>query len=252
LRFRAHCYVAGDRLAAAETTKREVFVIENIGVHGTDASDPAAGVFVDESLKQAVLRLAAESADEEGHGVHVARLSLALLDQLEALHDLGADSRVWLWAAARLHDIGWRDGQKGHHKSSRDRILAASELPLDQRERIVVAAIARYHRKALPKAKHKCFGPLSESDRRLVRVLGGLVRLADGLDRTHRGLVRRIHCHAAGRTVHIRCFASESIEVELEAARRKSDLFCQALGVDLRIDATQLGRRGARGIEAGA
>jgi alpha-galactosidase len=46
-----------------------------------------------------------------------------LFDELQPLHLLGAQERFWLNAGALLHDIGWIEGQKGHHKTALRTIL---------------------------------------------------------------------------------------------------------------------------------
>ena len=74
---------------------------------------------------QAVLQLAKDCDYEEEHTHQVARLSLRLFDELEPLHRLGPKERFWLRCGALLHDIGWIEGRKGHHKTSLQLILDA-------------------------------------------------------------------------------------------------------------------------------
>jgi exopolyphosphatase/guanosine-5'-triphosphate,3'-diphosphate pyrophosphatase len=49
----------------------------------------------------------------------------------------------------------------------------------------LVAQVARYHRKAPPQPDHEEFQALKASAQKSVLVLGGILRLADALDRTH-------------------------------------------------------------------
>ncbi len=181
----------------------------------------------------------------------MAKLALDLFDQLECFHGIQPRLRDLLWAGARLHDIGWRDGRKGHHKTSRDLILQDRTLPLSRQERALVAAVARYHRKALPKASHPCLGGLEENDRRSAIQLASLVRLCDGLDRTHQGRIDRVHCRASDGKVHLRCFALGPVEEEQAAAEKKSDLFQQTFAVCVKIRTTALHTQQGRKIPAG-
>ena len=194
-----------------------------------EAIDPFAAE-EEPNLLASVLALARGSLFEEAHSAQVARLALALYDALEALHGLSSPERLLLQCAALLHDIGYRDGDKGHHKSALRRIMQAPQLAMDMRRRRLIACTARYHRKALPKASHPVFADLNGDDRRRVRILGGLLRLADGLDRTHRGMVQRITALATDSEVRILARATGPAEMEQWAAVKKSDLLAQALG----------------------
>lgn len=179
---------------------------------------------------EAVLELARRCGYEREHTRQVTRLALALFDELRGLHGYGPWERFLLRCGATLHDIGWIEGQKGHHKTARRLILAADDLPLTERERQIVALIARYHRKALPKAKHPGWADLEAADRRRVRLLGGILRVADGLDRSHLSRVRGVRCEMAGGEVVVRCDADGPLEAELAAADKKADLLREALG----------------------
>ena len=148
---------------------------------------------------RAVCALAEAHRYEREHTHQVTRLAMALFDGLAPALGLNADARFLLQCGAMLHDIGWSDGRKAHHKTAQRLILAAEGLPFDDRERTIVALVARYHRKALPAPDHEGYADLGEADRRLVRALGGILRVADGLDRSHVNVVRERGIDLAGR-----------------------------------------------------
>ena len=125
-------------------------------------------------------------------------LALRLFDELQPLHGLGATERFWLHCAGLLHDIGWIEGRKGHHKTALRMILTTPDLPFERREREIIGCVARYHRRGLPTLKHEAFAALSAPDQRVVRRLAAILRVADGLDRTHQGIVKDVTC-AIGR-----------------------------------------------------
>ncbi|MFW5839269.1 MAG: metallophosphoesterase family protein [Planctomycetota bacterium] len=184
----------------------------------------------------AVVPLGQNCHFEQEHAEHVTRLALMLFDQLQPLHEYGADQRDLLCAAAMLHDIGWVGGKKKHHKTSRDLILAAEGLKLDKSDRRMVAAIARYHRRALPCTSHRLYGRMKESDRQRLCLLGGMLRLADGLDRSHAGAVQDLHCRVISDQVVVHCYSDAPAEPELQAGARKSDLLSRALGKEIVLD----------------
>lgn len=158
---------------------------------------------------------------DQGHFLQVTRLALRLFDYLRPLHGRGDEDRVLLQLAALLHDIGWADGQRGHHKSSMRRILGASELPLQRKERWLVALIARYHRRALPKDKHPIFSELDVEDRRRVSELACLLRIADGLDYSHDASVADLSVKISSGEVLVLCSSKHPLERDLDRALRK-------------------------------
>ena len=197
----------------------------------------------------AVVALAERCHYEEGHTRQVTRLALRVFDELGGLHHFGQTERFWLECAGLLHDIGWIDGQQGHHKTALRLILGDSSLPFDDRVRAVVASIARYHRRALPSRKHEHFAGLRPSDRRTVSMLAGILRMADGLDRTHGDLVTDLTCEVAANRIVVRCDVNGSAEAEVEAALQKGDLLEEMLGRRLDVVTTRQiqGRRGRGG-----
>lgn len=194
----------------------------------------ARGDLVDEAQK-----FGARARYEKPHALQVARLALELFDGLSALHGYasGGRERALLQAGALLHDAGLARGADGHHKASRDMILEDAGMPLSDRERVVVALIARYHRKALPKNAHKHFAALPDHHKMMVERLGAFARLADGLDRSHRGLVRGLGVALGKEAVTLTLSASGRIDGELEYGKIKSDLFERVFGK--RLDLVQ-------------
>jgi putative phosphoesterase len=173
---------------------------------------------------EAVLALATRCRYEREHTHQVTKLALALFDQLEGLHQLGPGDRFWLECGALLHDIGWTEGQQGHHKTALRLIMADPRLPLERREREIVGLIARYHRKSLPNEQHKHYGNLHSADQHRVAVLGGILRVADGLDRTHDSVVESLTCKLSKRKITIACQVREPADIEFMAAKKKADL----------------------------
>jgi exopolyphosphatase/pppGpp-phosphohydrolase len=163
-------------------------------------------------------------ADME-HSIHVTELSLMLFDGLRSLHCLDDIDRDLLEYAGVLHDIGWKDGQKDHHKTSLRMILADDRLPLDGAERAIVANVARYHRGGMPDEKHKAYGMMGAADRSKVDRLASIMRLADGLDVSHSSVVRSVECHNNKGNVMIILQTNGSPDREMQKIGKKKDLF---------------------------
>jgi exopolyphosphatase/guanosine-5'-triphosphate,3'-diphosphate pyrophosphatase len=188
-----------------------------------------------ESRLEEVRKTARSFGYNEGHSSQVTRLATRLFDELGKLHGLGAEERFWLQYAGILHDIGWVEGQKGHHKASLRIILAEPHLPFDERERNIVGSIARYHRKKLPNKGHPNFAALQRGERQKVKALSAILRVADGLDFTQQSLVKDITCEVSPGQVIVNCAVSEDAETEKERAMKKGDLFEEVFNRDLAI-----------------
>jgi exopolyphosphatase/guanosine-5'-triphosphate,3'-diphosphate pyrophosphatase len=117
------------------------------------------------------------------------------------------------------------------------------------REIEVMANVVRYHRRAYPKRAHANFARLAKADRRLVRRLAGMLRVAAALNRSHQQLVTDVRCHARRERVTIVVQAVREPLVELWDARRKAGLFEKAFAARLTVrwdDATAAAARPLR------
>jgi len=169
---------------------------------------------------------------EPDHPRQVARLALALFEGLSPLHRYGASERRLLECAALLHDIGWSvSGPEGraHHKASSRLIREFSWKTLTPTEVLCVAAVARYHRKALPKPDHEDLKTLSPADHSRVEWLAACLRTADGLDRRHLQHVTRVSVRISRQQTELWVDAPGQIDEELAAADQKSDLLRSVL-----------------------
>jgi exopolyphosphatase/guanosine-5'-triphosphate,3'-diphosphate pyrophosphatase len=170
---------------------------------------------------------------DDMHSQQVATLSLALFDQMADSYGLKKRERVLLEAAALLHDIGYYISYHSHHKHSCHLIRHADLFGITPREREMVAVIARYHRKSLPKKKHDEFQRLTVKEQATVIKLAGILRLADGLDRRRCSTVSGLQCSVEGSLVRLTLSGAEDLAVELFGASAKKDLFEKAFGVQV-------------------
>jgi exopolyphosphatase/guanosine-5'-triphosphate,3'-diphosphate pyrophosphatase len=194
----------------------------------------------DEALEQAIA-LAERYDYEVGHSHQDARLALCIFDLTTSLHDLGDEYRDLLHYAAILHDIGYWYDYENHHKHAFRMIMEADLPALTPREKLIVANVARYHRSARPKLKHKGFAALDPDDREIVTRLAAILRFADGLDRSHTNAVEDLDCWIHGDPVPVRCTAvftvypPEGNDLERWAGGKKSRFFAEVFGVTVMI-----------------
>lgn len=164
----------------------------------------------------------------EGHAQHVSRLALDLFRGLRPLHGLPNADGELLEFAALLHDIGFYIAGSKHHKHGQYLIENVGLAGFSPDEISLMAQTVRYHRKATPKDTHLPYNALSDGLKRRVRVHAALLRVADGLDRTNRQLVRSVRCRILSKEIEFVLTAPEGdLELELWAARRKADLLAE-------------------------
>lgn len=159
-----------------------------------------------------------------------------MYDDLQDLHQLSERNRLLLQSASLLHDIGWIKGRLRHHKTARDIILRSFRLPLTREEKVIVALVARYHRRSLPRESHKYYADLPEERQTALKKLAAILRIADGLDRRRISAVDDVHCAVRKDAVALNIDADDFSEVEKEAALKKADLFRDIFGKNITIN----------------
>lgn len=185
--------------------------------------------------RDAVLEFARSCRFDEPHSLQVDRLTQKLFSVLAADNGLTQRHGQLLEAAALLHDIGYFINYDRHHQHSYHLIRHANLFSFTPQEREIIAQVARYHRKGKPKKSHQAFAQLSREDRDLVSKLGGILRLADGLDRRRNGQVDDIACHLRQGVLELKLFGAGDLSVELYGARSKGDLLEKAFGYSLAV-----------------
>lgn len=175
--------------------------------------------------RRSILNLARRHGGDVEHGSHVASLALQLFDQTGGLHGLGRAERELLEYAGYVHDLGLQAGYTKHHKHTHYLLTNAELAGFDTEEIHELAVISRYHRKSLPSPEHLEFEVLPKPRRKVVSALAALLRIADGLDRTHRQRVRRVDVHHHADRVILEVQARDDVELELHAVEGKQDLF---------------------------
>jgi exopolyphosphatase/guanosine-5'-triphosphate,3'-diphosphate pyrophosphatase len=155
------------------------------------------------------------------------------------LHRLPAAARPLLEAAALLHDVGNAVSYQRHHKHTYYLVQNADIPGLADRQRELVARVARFHRGSAPEPGHPLMEDLSMSERQLVRKLSTILRIADSFDRSHHQPVHRVHARVKDGTVHVRLGSRTAIDLELWDAEREAPLFRQILGKSLIVSSTR-------------
>jgi CHAD domain-containing protein len=131
------------------------------------------------------------------HSQHVATLARQLFDGLVSRGLVTftghPKARAILLTAALLHQVGLAKDKDGNPKKPFRMIRKlAPPLGWSPGDLFLLAFVVRFHRGALPHARHKSLRGLAPEQRQITKVLAGILRLADAFDNTHDGHVRRL------------------------------------------------------------
>jgi exopolyphosphatase/guanosine-5'-triphosphate,3'-diphosphate pyrophosphatase len=225
----------GDGITISDFGVREGLVTDYILSHAREVSSLQK---VEDLRLRSVLELLGKFQVNERHARHVGRLSLALFDGLRSVHGLEAGDRDLLQYAALLHDVGGVIGYDGHGDHSYYIIRNGNLRGLSAEEVEVVATVARYHGQRRPRKRDRAYASLAKPRRRAVKWMAALLRIAEGLDRSHYQLVRELRVARRGRRVAILVAARRDARLELWAARRRTGLLEELLDgrVTVRLD----------------
>jgi exopolyphosphatase/guanosine-5'-triphosphate,3'-diphosphate pyrophosphatase len=166
---------------------------------------------------------------EPTHVAKVRELSLSLFDKLQPLHSYGAWERELLGYAALLHDIGIQVGYYDHHKHSAY-LLANTTLPgFSHREIAILTVLVRSHRKGDVKTGEYS-AVLHEDDTERLARLGGILRMAEDLERSKSQVVRDVDIEFEDDTIRLRLLSNQDTTIEIWNANRRNSLLQKAFG----------------------
>jgi exopolyphosphatase/guanosine-5'-triphosphate,3'-diphosphate pyrophosphatase len=205
-----------------------------------DASDKDASKHVAAmgARRRSIQHLMRATGVDEAHSLHIVKLSLMLFDQWRqlGLHDYGR-ARELLEYAALLHDCGFFISHTDHQQHSYYLIRHSELLGFNDREVEIMACLALYHRKSVPRQKHPQFARLDTKTKRVVRVLSCALRLAEAMDRGHLALVNSVTCTRASRPdrVIMTLDAPADAQLELWAVQGQAAAFEKTFDTKLEV-----------------
>jgi exopolyphosphatase/guanosine-5'-triphosphate,3'-diphosphate pyrophosphatase len=186
--------------------------------------------------RRSVIELGERCGYWSEHAQQVARIALNIFDQTRSVHGLTDTEREWLEYGALLHDVGVHISYERHHRHSYYLIKNGDLRGFSPQEIEVMALIARYHRQATPKKSHEGYGDLGGSLRKTVKALSSMVRLAEGLDRSHAQALAGLDLYPRGDDYLARLRANGDAELELWAANRHVGPLEGVLGKPIRFE----------------
>lgn len=196
---------------------------------------------------ETVVNLAQRYNNFDEHTKFVTEIALKIFDFLIPIHNLGNYEREILKYSSLLHDIGYWISHDQHHKHSYY-IIIHSDLPgFTNEEADIIATIARYHRKSHPKKKHPEFSKFEQDIQNVIKVLAGILRIAEGIDRRQKQYVQDINVNnnnidtIKNKTSKLEIKLVQKspkykIDIEVWGANRRKDLLEESLKIDIEIN----------------
>jgi exopolyphosphatase/guanosine-5'-triphosphate,3'-diphosphate pyrophosphatase len=224
-------------LTTCEWSLREGVIIDRLRDWEAQSRPPMPDI-ADQKLR-GVHAVGRRFGYEEAHAHQVARLAETIFDALAESVKLTRHQRLLLSAAALLHDVGYHIAHESHHKHSLYLIENSELTGFSERERAVIANVARYHKGSLPKNHHPNYAALSGADRTTVARLAGILRLADALDRRHDNRVTDLLCRRNRHVIQIQALSALECENELTEAERRVKLFEDAFECRVKIEVSR-------------
>ena len=122
------------------------------------------------------------SADKE-HAHLVCDYAMMIFDGVNSTFEkLNEKHRKMLECACLLHDIGYCIEEKNHNEHSQKLILEYGIDGFSPKQQEIISCLCRYHRGSLPdKKEHDVYCNFDKKERKTVKRLGGILKIADGL-----------------------------------------------------------------------
>ena len=156
---------------------------------------------------------------------NVARAANLLFVALDTAHGLSPACGKLLEAAAYLLDIGHFVSSVSHHKHSYYLVANSDLAGFTERERILIAALCRYHRKSLPTPAHKEFTMLTAEERRTLALLIPILRLADNLEKGHQQRIDSVEARMRDDVITLLVHSAGELDLEQWRLERSGESF---------------------------
>lgn len=194
----------------------------------------------EERLVASARNLAERCHYDRAHSEHVAALAAKMYDSMKRKGmiprlDTERHERAVLESAAILHDVGMLVSYKQHHKHSATIVRHADLAGWDTRFQEVLALLCRYHRRKGPSERHASYAALPETDRSLVSRLAAILRVADGLDRSHAQCVTDVGARTQDGSIMLEVDSEGGTDAEVAAAHSKSDVLASVTGKRVQV-----------------
>jgi len=172
---------------------------------------------------------------DEVHLKQVTRMAEILFDKMRPLHKLNSQWKLYLTAAAILHDTGEAITPSNHGLHSYYIVKNADFPSMEHWESEFVAQLCLRHGGGKVTADDLSFTKI-KAHRQAYRKLLAILRIADAFDRGHRGGIQVQKIRMAPNSVKIYISSKNSVDLEILRVEQKKDLFEDVFGRHLFVE----------------
>ncbi|MAV35737.1 MAG: exopolyphosphatase [Planctomycetaceae bacterium] len=221
-------------LELARSLGLEEVLVNNANLRDGLLQEMAAGESWNDEFRNQVIRsavaLGRNYAFDEPHAQHVAHLCDQLFHGLTDTHRLARPFDLILHVAAVLHEIGAYVSSRSLHKHSMYLIRNSEVFGLGARQLLLVALVARYHRRASPQSAHEAYSTLSLDERVAVSQLAAILRVAIALDEARQQRIDAFEISWEAGSMVITVPNIDDLSIEQLAMSQHGSLFEEVFG----------------------
>ena len=167
----------------------------------------------------------------------VCELSRQLFDQLQRLHELPPEYRVWLAAAAMMNEVGKYMNHQGHHRHTQYIIANSEMFGFSPVQRAIVAAIARYLGKSRPEPMDRPLRAVPVEEHTHVIRAVVLLRLALALSQEGANAAVRVRTKLYPKRVLLELLPMRGgVELEAWSVRKEAPYFREVFRRELFVE----------------
>jgi exopolyphosphatase/guanosine-5'-triphosphate,3'-diphosphate pyrophosphatase len=160
-----------------------------------------------------------------------------LFDQLQRVHELPQEYKLWLRAAAMMQDVGKFMNHQGHHRHTQY-IIANSEIfGFSPEQRAIVAAIARYMGRSRPEPMDRPMRAVPVEEHAHVQRAVVLLRMALALNQDRATAAVKLRTRVYPKSVQMELIpARGGAELELWSLKKEAAYFREVFRRELVVD----------------
>ncbi len=157
------------------------------------------------------------------------RISATIFDSMKKVHGLGKRELLYLKLAAIMHDCGKYISMMNIGETSYNIIMATEIIGLSHGEREIVANVVRYNHS---KFQYDSVRGLDKTAYLTVAKLTAILRLASGLDRSHKQKLKELKAALKDNQLILSADTTEDITLEKGFFEEKSGFFQEMFGIE--------------------
>ncbi len=170
------------------------------------------------------------------HAQRTAALVERIFDELQAEHELEAHHRLMLSVAAILQQAGRFVNNRAFHKHSYYLIANSEIFGLRREELELIAQVARYSRKSVPKPSHIPYMALSRASKLAVNKMAALLRVANSLDHGECPAADRIRFEREGDELILHLPPLEGFLLKQRILETEAKMFEDVFGIRVSLE----------------